>query len=392
MRILVASTRGTGHFRPLLPFVLAARDAGHEVLVAGPPPLRATTERHGLAQRTISLAPPERYAHVNELIAAASSFEETMIVAMRELFVGSHGRAALPQMLRLVERWQPDLVLRETCEVASLLAAQAYRVPDARVAISLSTPSEDMFLRIAADPLDELRAEFGLFPDPDAARALASPVLTQSPAGLDGEGAVPSRTLRFRTPVDGRPSTLPDWWNGSADPLVPISFGTVAPTEGAYPALYRTVIDALADLPIRMLVTVGVHADPAELGALPASVHVERWVPQAQVMPHTAAMIHHGGGGTTLAALAAGVPSVVVPLFADQPLNALTVERLGAAFALTGGEQELDRIAEALSAVMEDPRYRAAAEHVSRQIRALPPVADAVEALESLAVAPALAA
>ncbi len=53
----------------------------------------------------------------------------------------------------------------------------------------------------------------------------------------------------------------------------------------------------------------------------------------------------------------------MVPLFADQPLNAMTVEQLGAAFALTGGEQELDRIGEALAAVLEDPRYRAAAEH-----------------------------
>ena len=391
MRILVASTRGTGHFRPLLPFVLAARDAGHEVLVAGPPAVGVAAERHGLAHHGIELAPPERYASVNSALRAMAPFEAELTLAVRELFVGSHARAALPGMLRLVERWQPHVVLRETAELASLLAAQAYRVPDVRVAISLATPNEDRFLELAADCLDELRADFGLNLDPEAARALASPVFTQSPAGVDGDGAPPAQVWRYRTPVADA-GALPDWWGGSDDPLVPISFGTVVPTEGAYPALYRTVIDALAHLPIRMLVTVGEHADPAELAVLPPSVHVERWVPQAKVMPHAAAMVHHGGGGTTLAALAAGVPSVVVPLFADQPLNAMSVEQLGAGFALTGGAEEIGRIAEALSVVLEDPRYGAAALRVAREIRSLPPVSGSVEALETFAAAPALAA
>ena len=52
---------------------------------------------------------------------------------------------------------------------------------------------------------------------------------------------------------------------------------------GFFPSLYRAVVDALAGLPIRMLVTVGDAADPAEIGPLPANVRVERWVPQAEV-------------------------------------------------------------------------------------------------------------
>ena len=39
MRVLFSSTRGTGHFRPLLPFMDAFRRAGHDVLAAGPPEL-----------------------------------------------------------------------------------------------------------------------------------------------------------------------------------------------------------------------------------------------------------------------------------------------------------------------------------------------------------------
>src|SRR5438477_9352005 len=36
MRVLLASTRGAGHFNPLVPFAEACRKHGHEVLIAGP--------------------------------------------------------------------------------------------------------------------------------------------------------------------------------------------------------------------------------------------------------------------------------------------------------------------------------------------------------------------
>jgi hypothetical protein len=41
VRVLFASTRGAGHFRPLVPFIDAAQRNGHEVLVVGPPALDA---------------------------------------------------------------------------------------------------------------------------------------------------------------------------------------------------------------------------------------------------------------------------------------------------------------------------------------------------------------
>ena len=53
------------------------------------------------------------------------------------------------------------------------------------------------------------------------------------------------------------------------------------------------------------------------------NVHVARWVPQADVMPHAAAMICHGGSGTvTRGRWRPACPLACVPLFADQPHNA----------------------------------------------------------------------
>jgi UDP:flavonoid glycosyltransferase YjiC (YdhE family) len=66
-----------------------------------------------------------------------------------------------------------------------------------------------------------------------------------------------------------------------------------------------------------VLLIVGTEVDPADLGPVPANVHVERWVPQSTGMAHTAAMVGHGGSGSTPAAMAAGMPLAVVPLFAE---------------------------------------------------------------------------
>jgi MGT family glycosyltransferase len=131
---------------------------------------------------------------------------------------------------------------------------------------------------------------------------------------------------------------------------------------------------------LRILVTIGGERDPAGLGSLPSSVRVERWVPQAAVMREAAAMVGHGGAGSVLLALAAGVPMVLVPMFADQPVNARRVAELGAGLALENGAD----VQPAVHAVLDDPRYRQRARRIADEIQALPPIDDAAPALTAL--------
>jgi MGT family glycosyltransferase len=156
-----------------------------------------------------------------------------------------------------------------------------------------------------------------------------------------------------------------------------LTFGSVAPQLGFFPALYRSAIDALAPLPVRLLVTIGRDRDPADLGPLPANVRVERWLPQAEVVPHAAAVVCHGGSGTVRGALAAGVPVAILPLFADQPDNAVRVAALGAGAAL----EDVAGMAAAVEALLADGAYAERAAAVAADIRALPVVDAAVAAL-----------
>jgi UDP:flavonoid glycosyltransferase YjiC (YdhE family) len=385
MRVLMTTHRGAGHFGPLVPFARACLRAGHDVLVAAPRPAAAMVARAGLDFHPVEEADPADEAPIYEQVRALSP-EAANELMMRDLFGRIRGGAALPAMLEAVAGWGPDIVLHEISELAGPAAADRYGVAHARVGIGLAI-GEEWAVEPMNQALGDLRARIGAAGE----RIERSPYLTLAPPSLEFSSPQPRRALRFRDPAGGvRP--LPDWWERSDAPLVYVSFGSAAPNFDFFGALCRAVLDAVADLPLRILFTIGDQSDPEALGPLPRSVHVERWVPQADVMPHAAAMVGHGGSGSTLMAMAAGVPLAVVPLFADQPYNARRIAQIGAGIALEGGVEAVAEVPRAIRTLLEEPRYLVQARRVAAEVAALPPVDGAVRLLEDYAEGRALAA
>lgn len=62
---------------------------------------------------------------------------------------------------------------------------------------------------------------------------------------------------------------------------------------------------------------------------LPPTIRGVGYVPLGQVLPHCAAIVHHGGIGTTAHAIASACPQVVLPMAFDQFHNGLQVQQLG---------------------------------------------------------------
>ena len=85
-----------------------------------------------------------------------------------------------------------------------------------------------------------------------------------------------------------------------------------------------------------------------------------------------------------LAALAAGVPMVMLPVAADQPENAERCVAAGAAVALPPDARGADDVRAAAAAVLADPSLATAAAGLRDEIAAMPPPADLVPFLESL--------
>jgi UDP:flavonoid glycosyltransferase YjiC (YdhE family) len=142
------------------------------------------------------------------------------------------------------------------------------------------------------------------------------------------------------------------------------------------------MLSALGDLPVRVLAQVGGHL---ELDALPRADNlvVTGFVRHAAVLAHTSAVISHAGLGTVSAALAHGVPLVCIPLGRDQPLTAARVEAVGAGRVLAT-DAPADEIAAAVTAVLTDPAYAAAAAAQAREIAACVDANVAVHAVEDL--------
>jgi UDP:flavonoid glycosyltransferase YjiC (YdhE family) len=375
MRILLTSNRGAGHIGPLIPFAHAFLRAGDDVLVAAPLGARGHVERAGLP--FFALADPPQ----DEIDAVMAPFpgltnEEQGVRMMRDVFAGIDARASLPRMLRAVAEHRPGVILSEPTEYAGLLAAERFGVPYGRIGI-MGTATGIWSLPIVAPVLDGHRESLGLGADPLGRRISGSPYLTVFPEALE-EPDRQAAALRFREPpVEPQP----------AEPVY-VTYGSVLPGLPYFPQVYRATLDALDELGLPALFTVGTEADVSGLGPVPDHVRVEPWVPQAAVMPSASVVAGHGGSGTTRTALAAGVPQVIFPAFADQPRNAARVAELGAGIAL----ESLDGLAGALRTVLAEPSYRAAARRVAAEMAAYPLVDEAPAILRELVEDATLAA
>jgi MGT family glycosyltransferase len=155
------------------------------------------------------------------------------------------------------------------------------------------------------------------------------------------------------------------------------------------PFLLRTAIEALADQPVELIVTTGGQRDPSEAGVRVAApnVHVARWLSHGELLPRCAAVITVGGPATIVAAMRAGVPAVVVPTSWDKPDNARRVTEAGAGVRLSPRRCTAETLRVAVRQVLDEPRYRAAAQRLAARLADAPGPAGAAELLEELASA-----
>ena len=136
MRVLCATTANDGHFGPLLPFARALAGAGHEVRVLAPESYAHAVAAAGFVHEPCADAPPELIGPVMGSLPSMT-LEEADDVVIREVFARIDAQAALPAAIETLERWRPDLVVRESAELSSLAAAERAGVPHVHVCIGM---------------------------------------------------------------------------------------------------------------------------------------------------------------------------------------------------------------------------------------------------------------
>ncbi|WP_414167281.1 glycosyltransferase [Streptoverticillium reticulum] len=294
-----------------------------------------------------------------------------------------------PGVERAVAAFRPDVIVADQQALAGALAAERLGIPHATSA----TTSAEFSAALAGMPkveewigrqLSGLRDAFG---DPSRTHDLRfAPdlVLAFTTVALAGDCAVPPQTRFVGPALAHRPDPAPfPWeWLGPGRHTVLISLGTASTGLGG-----RFLAECAAAVRDRAERVQAVIADPGGvLGEVadPDVLAMPR-IPQLALLPRASAVICHAGHNTVAESLLHGVPLVVAPIRDDQPVVAAQVAAAGAGIRVRFGRSDHHTIGAAVDAVLDDPRYRDAAEHVRESFRAAGGAASAATHLEALA-------
>ncbi|MFL6205993.1 MAG: glycosyltransferase [Acidimicrobiales bacterium] len=289
----------------------------------------------------------------------------------------------------LAEARKVDLVVADYMLPAALSAAEAAGVPVVALVHTLYGANLDpsgglypMSMATSIESLAAVRAQLGVAPVATFGELLhrSTSVMVTCPEALDVPSPDRPGNVRYVGPLLEPPGPDDGWRPPGVDdgqPLVVAGLGTTPMDE--LPVL-RRVVAALSSAPVRSIVTIGEHLDPADLDAAPGVV-VTEYVRHAAMLPWASAVVTHAGLGTVLAGLTYGLPLVCLPLGREQPANAEAVARVGAGVVLDPAAPA-DEISGAIARVVSDLELRAGAARMALEIDALVQSAAAVAEVE----------
>jgi UDP:flavonoid glycosyltransferase YjiC (YdhE family) len=385
MRVLFTTHPAEGHFHPQVPLARALRAAGHEVAFACSPSYRPTIEAVGFHCFPAGLAWLE--PDMDQAFPALRQIPhgpEWEAWVVDHILAGATAEALARDVLELAREWQPHVIVRDGVEFGGCLAAEVRGIPHAIGGFAPFGPP-GMYRDVFARPLAALRETFGLPPDPDVRMPHRYLGLVPTVPGFLSWQEVPP-TVHFLRPLPFDRSggeRLPDW---ALDlPERPTVYATLGTIVNRSPGVFAAILEGLCDEPITLILTIGRNQDPADFGPQPSNVHIERYVPQTLLLPYCDLVVTHGGFNTVQAALGHGLPLVLLPIAADQHLNAHACANLGVGRVIGSEERTPGAIRAAVREALATQTYRASAERVRDEMAAMPRAEYAVALLERLA-------
>ena len=166
-------------------------------------------------------------------------------------------------------------------------------------------------------------------------------------------------------------------------PLVFASLGTVINDR---PGFYRTLIEALHDEDVDLLISCGKAFDPTCLGDLPANVRVEHYVDQMEVLSRTSLFVTHCGMNSASEGMWMAVPELLFPLTGEQRAVARRVAEVGAGIPLDEGDaKDAMRLKTAVLTALADEGVSAGAASMREDLRSCGGPSSAADFIEQIA-------
>jgi UDP:flavonoid glycosyltransferase YjiC (YdhE family) len=370
---------GGGNLPPSLGIARVLTERGHRVTFAGRPEMVPRIERASLRAIELSRAyeQADRYP-ANKWLPRAASFLTSPTVA--------------EQIRALLSAEDPDLVIVDHMFPVAQLEAARFGRPSIAVCNTCVWRALDMWRKFIA-MLVGLRTEAGFAPIPGDLESLwmaQDRMISTTLRSLDDVPGVlgHAEKLRHVGPVlererHGVRIALP-WPDDPAIPLVLVSFSTMP--EQVSVKKFQNAIDALSELPVRGVVTVGDSVDPSTL-APRLNVLVFATADHDDLMHRASVVLTHGGHGTFMRALKNGLPMIVVPgLGGDQPVNGAAAEAWQVGRALAP-DASAEQMRDAVSQVLGCPAYRERAAAIAPQLAGVDGASNAADEIEQMLAA-----
>ncbi|BDZ51374.1 glycosyl transferase [Frondihabitans sucicola] len=369
MRLLLSAVPAHGHVLPLAPLARAALSRGHDVAILTSAGLRATLEHElpGIELLPAGPMPDVVFAEVSRRTGKdALAGEDPSAVA--EFFAGIRVDLTVDEALAAARAWRPDVIVADACDFVGPLVAASLGVPWHLLAFGPAMPDE------VTTPMREVVASRyaarGLTPAAPLSYLDPCPPSLQIPEWLPPASRVAIRPEAYRGGSSRGPTAGFDA-RDDTDRIV-VTLGTVF----SQPDLLEAIIAGFDLDSVSVVATLGVLpgvTPPADTDA----VRYVTFVPLSELLADADVVVSAGGAGTVLAALANGLPLVLLPQGADQPLNAARAEATGAALVV----HDPSAVGPAVERLRHDRRFRAAAQRVASEIAAMP---DPVAVVDSL--------
>jgi UDP:flavonoid glycosyltransferase YjiC (YdhE family) len=379
--VLVAATAGAGgDLQPLLAAALALRERGHETLFVGDQSVERSVSQLGLEATVLPSEldlGPRLAASIRNAMAATGGDLAAAGPIVRDRMTAWADETARP-LADVVRERDPAVILTSLFGVEALHVV-APRCPWAVVNSTFYVgPNSQRPLKQDFGPraIPLIEGYAALLESADLVLHATDPVFDFSFDRL------PSRHHYVGPLGIWEPSSeVPGYLLEPGDPWVLVTISSQLQDDLP---LAEGALDALADHPLRVLLTLGPGHDPAEIHSVPANVHVEGVVSHAAVLERSPLLVSHAGHGSVMKALWHGRPMVLVPWGRDQPGVAARAAALGVAYVLAQEEVSATSLSVAVDAVLgDDTMVQQAQSHAARLQASDPPEA-AAALLETL--------
>jgi UDP:flavonoid glycosyltransferase YjiC (YdhE family) len=387
MRFLFTVHPMFGHFHAMVPLAQALQEHEHEVAFATGKGFGPVARRSGFAHFPAGMdfdGSQDIFKVLPGWEAIRAKSPDDLGIQQLRGFVEQLAPWMADDLIEVVDAWRPDAIVRDPLEFGGYIAAEHARLPHATILWAFYISAK----ALCPDAVLELRGRYGLPDDPELDTLDGYLVFDfLPPAWTVPNLPHPAVTHHFCAPpfnLSGGETRLPAWMDTLPDrPTVHVTLGTAFNQS---PDTFRAILAALGGEALNLIITVGHSMDPAQFGPQPDHIKIERYIPQSLLLPHCDVLIFHGGYNSLLSALWHGLPMVIIPQEAGDNLpTGWRCAALGVGALVEGSPPQPEAIRVAVKTVLGQPSYRARAQQLQSEVKALPGLAEAVRRLETLA-------